>query len=152
MPEPSQEPCYVPETPRVDRVLALIGELSRVPQQDLQYELRKLRGYRDALFEHFAPFKAGDRVRLCRDYIIDPKTTGGWVGYERMMSKGSTAVVREVDWIEGKDRGAFSIAVRFDREFRDSKLTGKTFEHPDDERRIFNFWDPARWWEVVSDT
>lgn len=140
--------------PHVDKALSLIEDLSKVPSQDLRYQLDKLREYRSALFA-MCPFQVGDRVALRDDYEIDPKTSWGWLGYERMMVKGATAVVQEIDWLRIGDmkRGAFTIRVLFDVEFRDHMWDSerKTFTKDPGERGLFSFWHPDRYWVRASD-
>lgn len=140
--------------PHVDDALAFVKGLSKLPHQDIKYQLDKLREYRTALFD-MCPFQVGDHVALRDDYEIDPKTSWGWLGYERMMTKGATAVVREIDWLRigNMKRGAFVIRVLFDVQFRDSTLGGerRTFTKEPDERGLFSFWHPDRYWVLASD-
>ncbi len=141
-----------PETPKLDDAIAALVALTRHAAQDIDYEIEKLRGYRRMLFEQLAPFKVGDRVRLHRDYKIDPKTSWGWCGYERMMVAGATAKVVKVDCLSSRDGDemAFTIQVLFDHDVRDSGVNGQTHIREGDARGTFGYWDPARYWEVIS--
>lgn len=149
-----------PEVPHVDRALAAINELNKIPRCDLEWQMKKLKGYRDALFLHYAPFRAGDRIVLDKDYYIDPVEQRGWCGYERMMVRGAMATVKSVDWYQNKDgSGGFTIAIVFDNEFHDfswKRVSGEapiqTHEVKPEDRHAFSYYKPERWWRITTAT
>ena len=61
------------------------------------YYEEKLHGYVSALFERFAPFKIGDRVRLIRA----PKCEGGWAHHKHTLVVGREGTVADVDYVDG---------------------------------------------------
>jgi hypothetical protein len=146
----------VPEVPKLDAFLSAATDLLHHPTQDVMWELKKLRGYRDALFEHFAPFKVDDRIRLHTD--VDISRPSGWAGYEAMMTAGATAKVAKGDWIEHHKtgKGGWVIHVVFDEEFRDGVSTTTRsvprYYYNRDEKHTFCFADPERHWTKLSIT
>lgn len=133
-----------PELPNIDKALALVEEIGKISQTDLSWELKRLRGYRDALFEHYAPFKAGDSVVLTRDIEITKDRSPGWSGCEDMMKKGATAVVHKIDWRKG-----WCIEVIFDHEFRWDSYAERYFERTGS-KSIFMFGNAERQWAKVE--
>lgn len=132
-----------PELPAIDKALSLIEEIGEISRSDLRWEFKRLRSYRDALFEHFAPFKAGDAVVLKRD--LDLSRSPGWKGYEKMMSKGATAVVQSVDWYDG----SWTIYVIFDHEFR-WDYSAKGYREYTENKSLFCFRQADSKWAKVE--
>jgi hypothetical protein len=148
----------VPEAPKVDALLRQMRDLLKAyAPQDIEYEMRKLRGYRDALFEHFAPFKVGDYVRMHRTYEIP--SDSGWKGYDETMVVGATAEVRNVDWLvlEHLDWSGWTIGVLFDEEIyttkwgSEPKVYRRSSDDEEDHRGLFQFRNPDRYFELAGD-
>lgn len=77
----------------------------------LNYYLEKAFEYQEALFDRFAPFKAGDRVALVEAFKTDDERHG-WYGCQHFLVKGAEAVVESVDYKDGR----FIADVVFDNE------------------------------------
>lgn len=140
-----------PELPKLSKILNALGEIGCFnPHAGAGYELQKLCWYRNALFENFAPYKVGDRVVMHTAY--SPKESSGWGGYDEMMQPGARAVVIAVDWkpqrYEDKacGNGYFSFGVMFDCEWRVSAYDGTRRDIAEDQRHVFWFGRPDRYW------
>ena len=58
------------------------------------YYYEGIERYVNALFDRFAPFKEGDRVKI----IKAPNTNNGWKRCEHFLIKGALGTVSEVDY------------------------------------------------------
>lgn len=94
------------------------------------YYMGKIDEYVTALFERFAPFKAGDRVQLS----ADPDTNNHWRSSRHFLVPGACGEVVEADY----QHGHFVFGVVFDRE---SWLDDKGIEHMAQSRHIYRIQD-----------
>lgn len=90
------------------------------------YYFDKIEGYVDALFNRFAPFKQGDRVKI----IKAPVTKGNWASCKHFLKKGSKGTVHSVDYCAGQ----FRADVVFDDE---SWIDSKGEKHKPSEKHTF---------------
>lgn len=72
-----------------------VGKFSQGP---LSYYIEKMNCYTDALFNRFAPFKVGDKVRLTTTPEITETKSWGWMGAEHFLVKGAQGMVKDVDY------------------------------------------------------
>jgi hypothetical protein len=141
---------FFPELPKLNKVLCALNEINAFnPHDGAGWELRKLRWYRDALFENYAPFKVGDRLVMHTAY---PVGNSGWSGYWEMMQPGARGLVKRLDWtadsLHHKDAkpgsGCFVAYIQFDKEWWLSR-DGRRYREED--HHTFPFNSPERFWE-----
>lgn len=72
------------------------------------YSIEKVKEYVEGLFS-FAKFKVGDEVRMASDYPITKNGSPGWWCFRHLLSKGSLATIREVDY----RKSTFNYAITF---------------------------------------
>lgn len=68
-----------------------------------KYEIARLREMVEGLFS-FSKFKEGDRVKMAATVPVNEKEAPGWWCYRHLLTKGSRATIKEVDWYEGSFR------------------------------------------------
>lgn len=73
--------------------------LNRFPDS---FFFEKIKGYAEALFERFAPFREGDRVMLVKVPEINEKNSWGWMGAKHFLVYGAKGTVKCVDLYKGK--------------------------------------------------
>lgn len=103
----------------VEKVMHVAATMDRLDEElrsagDRQWHFKKMAGYTKALFERFAPFKAGDRVHLAKTPDINPETSWGWMGSKHFLVKGAKGKVTSVDF--DADTKKFTALVMFDDE------------------------------------
>ena len=92
----------------------------------------KMKGYAEALFERFAPFREGDRVMLVKVPEINEKDSWGWMCAKHFLVYGAKGTVKTVDLYKGK----FQAGVVWDD---DSWIDEHTKEiHPVKDKSLFN--------------
>lgn len=105
----------------VETILSAIGTV-RNGIQELEsgggdYYLRQLGMYARALFDRFAPFKVGDRVRLRKTPEINVHDSWGWMGSKHFLVEGREGVVREVDYhVDRNGNEGFFAMVEWDNQ------------------------------------
>jgi len=90
----------------------------------------KMHGYIDALFNKYAPFKVGDRVKIVKKI----KCEGGWSHCKHFLIKGAKGTVREVDYYDG----SFNAHVMFDNE---TWVDSMKMERPVSKKHVFRMWE-----------
>jgi len=78
------------------------------------FYVEQLELYMDTLFNRFAPFKVGSKVRLTKDIGATLKKSSGWYSSRQMLCKGATGVVKDVDITNDRK---FRAGVVFDNDF-----------------------------------
>ena len=91
---------------------------------------RKMIAYIETLFDRFAPFKEGDRVKI----VKAPKCDGGWSCYKDLMVKGAKGVVTDVDL--DSETKVFTAYVKWDNESY-TDMNGKKRKIPEKDRHVF---------------
>jgi hypothetical protein len=71
--------------------------LARGPQS---YYFERILEYVEVLFNRYAPFKAGDRIVICKA----PNCNNGWKAHEQDLQKGAKGEVEGIDFYKGKWR------------------------------------------------
>lgn len=95
-----------------EKLTAFLHETSNRNFQDIRWELKQLKAYRDGLFT-YAPYRIGDWVAL--KITVAEEYPDSWAGRNGFMVRGALAQVQGIDWIEGK----FYVRVKFDNEWYD---------------------------------
>lgn len=61
------------------------------------YYMKQLKIYMDTLFNRFAPFKVGSKVKLNKDIGSALKPDSGWYCFRKMLHEGATGIIKEID-------------------------------------------------------
>jgi hypothetical protein len=77
-----------------DKMQQAQRELSGGPQS---YYFERILEYVEVLFEKYAPFKAADRIVICKP----PNCENGWKCHEQDLQKGAKGTVKAVDYYKG---------------------------------------------------
>jgi len=96
-----------------------------------EWEMEHLQGYVEGLFT-FAKFKAGDTVKIAKDYPISSEENWGWMSYRHLFKKGKKAVVNSVDYYNGR----FQYEIKFKE---NSWIDDKDVVHPIEGTNHHNF-------------
>src|SRR6266498_2116844 len=75
---------------KLEEVAKFFEKMSGSNSQALRWELKRLREYRDGLFEEH-PFKVGDKVKL--NHTPELYSTSGWYGDRHYLARGGIGVV-----------------------------------------------------------
>jgi hypothetical protein len=99
------------------------------------YYLQKMRLYMDVLFNQYAPFQIGSRIRLKKDIGSSLPKDSGWYMYRKMLHEGATGIVKEVDVNASRK---FVAGVIFDTEFSvSSQNESVRYYHKDNDKCLF---------------
>lgn len=96
----------------LDSLGTIQGALRQLNGGPASYYFDKMQAYASALFDRFAPWRAGDRVRLVRR--IDIPEGHGWARARHFLVPGAEGIVRDVDLDPKTQR--FTCSVAFDQE------------------------------------
>ncbi len=125
---------------KLEEVAKFFEKMSGSNSQALRWELKRLREYRDGLFEEH-PFKVGDKVKL--NHTPDLKPTSGWYGHRHYLTKDAIATVHGLDWSRNK---GFLADVTFDGEWYQRTYPKKRVEMVAEKDRG-HFIMPAFWFD-----
>lgn len=98
----------------------------------LSYYIERAQEYQEALFNKFAPFKIGDRVRLIKTPEINENRFPGWLSSKHFLIEGAVGTVESVDY---RDE-TFCADVVFDNE---SWIDSNGTRHPIEENGKHTF-------------
>lgn len=110
---------YTKNYDKISKVLGMLVEQQKeinegYKSSSFQYNIEQLDLYMDTLFNRFAPFKVGSRVKLKKDIGATLEKGSGWYASRMMLGKGATGVVKDLDISKDKK---FIAGVIFDNDF-----------------------------------
>ena len=111
---------------RIETLVDAAVNLSKEFGGETVYWIKSLLDQRQQLFERFAPFREGDRVRLKKTPDISADVSWGWMHAKHFLIEGATGTAGDVSFY----KGAFRAYVRFDNE---SWINSKAVVCPVDE-------------------
>lgn len=110
---------YTKDFEKISKILDMIVEQQQEINEgyasaSFKFSIEKLNLYMETLFNRFAPFKVGSKVRLTKDIGATLQKGSGWYASRKMLGKGATGVVKHVDI---GDNNKFVAGVVFDNDF-----------------------------------
>lgn len=99
----------------LDVIKNIQNEIGRLSGGPASFYFERVKGYVNGLFNRFAPFKVGDRVKLVDDIPMTDDNPG-WHHCAHFLKKGEMAVVKDVDYVDDYKGGRFVAECIFDNE------------------------------------
>ena len=101
------------------------------------FYFEKMDAYVEVLFERFAPFKKGDRIKLSKTPEITLDKSWGWMGSKHFLVKGAKGTVQAVD-LDARNK-KFYAEVVFDNESWKNSNDGVVTLYDKDKRHNYAF-------------
>lgn len=128
----------------MDVIKNIQKEIGRLSGGPASFYFEKVVEYANALFDRFAPFKKGDKVRLVEDIPMTDDNYG-WHFSAHFLKEGEVAEVYSVDYINNHKGSRFVADCIFDNE---TFKNGDTLE-PVKNKHLFSISE--KWLEKVEE-